>query len=62
VATLKVAIRLRVPWRMYSCSRRSGQPGRSGFVGAARSSAWMPVISSVLATWQPSASNIGASA
>ena len=35
VATLQVAIRLRVPWRMYSCSRRSGRRGAAAGRGGA---------------------------
>src|SRR5262249_4862352 len=45
----------------YSNSRRSTFPGRSGKPGAARSSAWTPVISSVLMTRSPTATRAGAS-
>src|SRR6266542_7157804 len=48
------------PWRMYSNSRRSTLPGRSGRPGAARSSAWTHVISSVLITRSPAATRVGA--
>src|SRR6478609_1878380 len=60
--TSKLAIKHCVPWRTYSNSRRSTWPGRIGSVGAARSRAWMPVISSVLTTCPPRATSVGASA
>jgi hypothetical protein len=47
VATSKAAIRVCVPWRRYSNSRRSTLPGTIGSPGAIRSRAWMPVISSM---------------
>src|SRR6266571_1678861 len=50
-----------VPWRMYSNSRRSTLPGRSGKPGPARSRAWTPVISSVLITRSPADTRFGAS-
>src|SRR6266536_2197678 len=62
VATAKLAISAWVPWRTYSNSRRSTWPGRSGSVGAARSSAWMPVISSVPTPWTPWSWRAGAAA
>lgn len=46
VVTSKAAIRVCVPCRRYSNSRRSTLPGRIGRPGAMRSNAWMPVISS----------------
>src|SRR5919202_1733513 len=60
--TSQVAIRHWVPWRTYSHSRRATRPGRTGRVGAARASAWMPVISSVLTTCPPRAWMAGAAA
>jgi hypothetical protein len=33
VATTNEPIKARVPWRMESCSRLAGQPGRAGCVG-----------------------------
>src|SRR5437867_8529682 len=60
--TSQLAMRHCVPWRTYSNSRRSTCPGRTGSVGAARSRAWMPVISSVLTTWPPRAAIAGAAA
>ena len=57
VATSKLPIRHCVPCRVYSNSRRSTWPGFIGLVGAIRSSAWMPVISSTLTVWTPSASS-----
>ena len=54
VATSKLAIKHCVPWRRYSYSGRSTRPGCIGKVGAARSSACIPVFSSVLMTWPPS--------
>src|SRR4029450_10410775 len=60
--TSKLAMRHCVPWRTYSNSRRSTWPGRPGSVGAARSRAWIPVISSVLTTCPPRAWSAGASA
>src|SRR6266542_3590158 len=62
VATAKVAMSAWVPCRMYSNSRRSTAPEHIGSVGAARSSAWMPVISSVLTTCVPCAWSAGAAA
>ena len=50
-----------VPWRMYSNSRRSTLPGPQRQAGAARSSAWTPVISSVLTMRSPAAARAGAS-
>lgn len=35
-----------VPWRGWSCGRRSVRPGRSGRSGRVRSSAWTPVLPS----------------
>ena len=46
-ATRRNAIRLMVPWRMYSNSCSAGLPGRTGLSGYLRSNAWIPVISSV---------------
>jgi hypothetical protein len=46
---------------MYSNSRRSTKPGRTGKVGAARSSACTPVISSILRVSMPAAARSGAS-
>jgi integrase/recombinase XerD len=46
-ATSNAAIRAFVPWRIYSNSRRSTCPGFIGRLLAARSSAWIPVISSI---------------
>ena len=60
VATSRFAIKHVVPLRMYSNSRRSSRPGRIGRVGAARSSAWMLVFSSVETTWVPCACSAGA--
>src|SRR5438552_199387 len=61
LTTSKLMMNDRVPWRMYSNSRRSTLPGRSGKLGAARSSAWTPVISSVLITRSPLATRTVAS-
>src|SRR2546425_2010519 len=61
VTTSKLIMNDSVPWRMYSNSRRSTLPGRSGKPGAARSKAWTPVISSVLMTRSPSATRAVAS-
>src|SRR5438128_2701625 len=61
VTTSKLIMNDSVPWRMYSNSRRSTLPGRSGKPGAARSRAWTPVISSVLMTRSPAATRAGAS-
>ena len=41
VTTSKLPMSVWVPWRTYSNSRRSTRPGRTGSVGAARSSAWI---------------------
>jgi hypothetical protein len=60
VATSKVALKHCVPWRRYAYSGRSTRPGRLGQVGAARSSACMPVFSSVLMTWPPAWATAGA--
>lgn len=60
VATLKFAVRHKVPCRSYSNSRRSINPGRAGLVGAVRSRACIPVFSSVLTTCVPAASSCGA--
>ena len=46
-ATSNAAIRALVPCRMYSNSRRSTCPGFIGSLLAARSRAWIPVISSI---------------
>src|SRR5947207_8530924 len=61
VTTSKLIMNDSVPWRMYSNSRRSTLPGRSGKPGAARSRAWTPVISSVLMVRSPAATRAGAS-
>src|SRR4029077_8074982 len=47
IVTSKPAIRVCVPWRRYSNSHRSTLPGFIGNPGAMRSSARMPVISSM---------------
>src|SRR5436190_548538 len=51
----------RVPWRMYSNSRRSTLPGASGRPGCLRSRAWTPVNSSVLTQRSPCSESAGAS-
>ena len=48
VATFIAAISDAVPWRMYSNSRRSTQPGRTGRVARLRDLACMAVFSSTL--------------
>jgi hypothetical protein len=48
VATATLPIRHWVPCRWYSNPTRSTCPGLMGLVGVIRSSAWIPVISSVL--------------
>ena len=60
VTTSRLRMKLRVPWRMYSNSRRSTVPGVSGRFGAVRSRAWTPVISSVLSTRSPCSASSGA--
>ena len=57
VATSKLPIRHWVPCRWYSNSRRSSWPGFIRLVGAIRSNAWMPVISSTLTVCVPSSAN-----
>src|SRR5437660_9739297 len=42
VTTSRLRMKLRVPWRMDSNSRRSTMPGRSGRFGSFRSKAWTP--------------------
>ena len=42
VGTTKEASNARTPWRMYSCSRFSGLPGCTGWVGNARCKICMP--------------------
>ena len=49
----RLAVRHSVPCRMYSCSRPCTRPGPMGMSGYFRSSAWMPVFSSMLTTWMP---------
>jgi hypothetical protein len=62
LTTSKLPISVSVPCRLYSNSRRSASPGRIGLVAAIRSSAWMPVISSVqLVCVRPAARSRGAS-
>lgn len=60
VATSKFAMNDKVPWRMYSNSTRSTRPGRTRFVSWRRSSACIPVFSSVLTTCVPTAASSGA--
>ena len=43
----------RAPWRMYSCSRFSGLPGCTGWVGCARCKICIPVFSSAQITTRP---------
>lgn len=57
---VKFAMRHRVPWRMYSNSTRSTRPGRTDFASQRRSSACIPVFSSVLTTCAPSAASCAA--
>lgn len=61
VATSKVMKKESVPWRIYSYSRRSTWPGRSGKPECARSSACTAVISSMLIVRSPAAARAGAS-
>ena len=51
VATFKLPIKHVVPWRSSLYSRFSTKPGIIGFVGASRSSGWIPVFSSMLTVW-----------
>ena len=60
VATSNAAIRALVPCRTYSNSRRSTCLGFIGRLGAARSSAWMPVISSIETVCTPCPAAVGA--
>lgn len=60
VATLNPAIRVWVPWRLYSNSRRSTRHAVIGCVGAIRSSACIPFISSIEIVLIPAASRSGA--
>src|SRR4030095_235575 len=59
-ATSKLAINVTVPRRIYSNSRRSACPGSMSRGGCVRSSAWMPVISSVDSTRSPASTKAGA--
>src|SRR5262249_14980078 len=59
-ATSKLAINVTVPRRIYSNSRRSSCPGSMSRVGCVRSSAWMPVISSVDSPRSPAVAKAGA--
>jgi hypothetical protein len=61
-ATSKLAINVNVPRRIYSNSRRSSWPGSMSLVGCLRSSAWIPVISSVDSTCSPASNKVGACA
>jgi hypothetical protein len=54
-------MRVVMPWRMDSNSVRSGRPKRIGCVGATRSSACTPIISSTLRVSIPAAARPGAS-
>jgi len=60
VATSKAAISAFMPWRTYSNSRRSTCPDFIGRLGAARSSAWMLVISSMEMVRTPCSAAAGA--
>ena len=60
VAPSQLAIKHCVPWRRYAYLGRSTRPGFIGKVGAARSSAWSPVFSSVLMTCPPCRATSGA--
>ena len=60
VATSKFPIKHGVPCRLYSNSIFSVWPGRIGLVGAIRSFAWTPVISSTHTVWTPSSARAGA--
>ena len=51
VVTRKLPISVNVPCRSYSNSIRAGFPAIIGLVGAIRSNAWMPVISSTQTVW-----------
>ncbi len=51
LATLKLAIKQTVPWRMYSNSIRSTSPRRGRSVGNLLSLAWIPQSSSQLTRW-----------
>jgi hypothetical protein len=59
-ATAKLAINPGVPGRRSAYSGRAPRPGGLGQVGAARSSAWLPVFSSVLMTGPPGLAPAGA--
>ena len=58
--TSNAAISAWVPCRTYSNSRRSTCPGFIGRLGAARSSAWIPVISSTETVCTPCSAAVGA--
>jgi hypothetical protein len=60
VATAQLAIKPCVPWRREAYAGRSTSPGCLGTVGAARSSAWLPVCSSVRMTCPPCLATAGA--
>ena len=60
VTTSRLTMKVRVPWRTYSNSRRSTLPGSGGKPGCVRSSAWTPVSSSVLMIRSPRAASSGA--
>lgn len=53
VVTTMLAIRHKVPFRVYSNSISARFPAISGLVGAFRSSACIPVISSTPTVWTP---------
>ncbi len=57
VATSRLGMQVRVPWRTYSNSRRSTLPGAGGRPGGVRSRACTPVSSSVRSTRAPRAAN-----
>ena len=59
-ATSNAAISACVPCRTYSNSRRSTCPGFIGKPGEARSSAWIPVISSIETVCTPCSAAVGA--
>jgi len=60
VATSNAAIRAFVPCRIDSNSRRSTWPGFIGRLLAARSSAWIAVISSIETVCAPCSAPVGA--
>ena len=60
VTTSRLRMTVHVPCRMYSNSRRSTLPGASGKPGCLRSSAWMPVSSSVVTMRSPWGASAGA--